>query len=116
MALQRWRNSPVIRRVSLLRWLLPAAIVVVVFIYQLVFAAYVHDIYGHTAHTLLELLFYAGLGPVVAWATLTQIGRWLNEKEEAERAVRAGERQLASIIDASADAILSVDAQGIIRS
>ena len=116
MTLQKWRVTPVSRRVYLLRWLLPAAIVVVVVIYQLVFAAYAHDNFGHTEHTAMELLFYAGLGPVVAWATLTQIGRWLNEKEEAEQAVRAGERQLAGIVDASADAILSIDAQGIIRS
>lgn len=116
MTLQQWRVTPVSRRVYLLRWLLPAAIVVVVVIYQLVFAAYAHDNFGHTEHTAMELLFYAGLGPVVAWATLTQIGRWLNEKEEAEQAVRAGERQLAGIVDASTDAILSVDAQAIIRS
>lgn len=116
MYLQQWRATPVSRRVYLLRWLLPAAIVVVVVIYQLVFAAYAHDNFGHTEHTALELFFYAGLGPAVSWLTLTQIGRWLTEKEEAERAVRAGERQLAGIVDASADAILSIDAQGIIRS
>jgi len=116
MTLQQWRATPVSRRIHLLRWLLPAVIAVVVLVYQLIFAAYAHDNFGHTEHTLLELLFYAGLGPAVSWAVLTQIGRWLNEKEEAERAVRAGEQQLAVIIDASTDAILSVDAQGVIRS
>ncbi|RME63416.1 MAG: PAS domain S-box protein, partial [Caldilineae bacterium] len=99
-----------------LRWALPLAIAAVVLIYQLVFAAYAHDHFGHTAHTLLELVFYGVVGPVVSWATLTQISRWLAEKEQAEQAARAHERLLATIVDASADAILSLDTDGAIRS
>lgn len=116
MTLDWWHDSPVSRRVHMLRWALPVAIAAIVIVYQLIFAAYVHDIYGHAAHTFTEIFFYAGLGPIVSWAVLNQISRWLNEKEAAEQAVHAGERQLASIIDASADAILSLDAQGTIRS
>jgi PAS domain S-box-containing protein len=116
MNLQRWQNSPVTERVRALRWALPLAIVAVVGIYQLIFAAYVHDHFGHSAHTLMEVIFYGLLGPVVSWATLNQIGRWLTEKEEAERAARAHERHLATITNASADAILSLDQNGLIRS
>ncbi len=111
-----WQESPVAQRVGLLRWTLPPAIIVVVVLYQLVIAAWAHDHLGHTAHTLLELSFYGVLGPVVAWITLTWIGIWLREKEVAEQVARAHERHLAGITAASADAILSLDTQGRIRS
>ena len=40
----------------------------------------------------------------------------MGEKEDAERAARSHERYLASVTDASADAILSLDTTGVIRS
>ena len=116
MGLRLWQDGPVSQRVHTLRWALPLVILAVVLLYQLVFAAYVHDYFGHTAHTVVELIFYGVVGPVVSWATLTQISRWLVEKEQAEEAARAHERYLATITDASADAILSLDVEGIIRS
>jgi PAS domain S-box-containing protein len=100
----------------LLRWTLPLAIVVLVFVYQLGFATYIYDTFSHTAHTVVEIAFYSVAGPVVTWLTLSRIGQWLGEKEEAERAASAHERYLASIADASADAILSLDTTGVIRS
>ncbi len=111
-----WQESPVARRVHLLRWALPPVIAVVVLVYQLGIAAWAHDHLGHLAHTLLELAFYGVLGPVVSWVTLSWIGIWLREKEAAEQVARARERHLASITDASAEAILSLAPDGTIRS
>ncbi len=113
---RHWRNAPVARRVWLLRWSLPLAIAALVFVYQLGFATYIHDTFSHTAHTMVEVGFYSVVGPIVTWLTLNRIGQWLGEKEEAERAARSHERYLASITDASADAILSLDTIGVIRS
>jgi PAS domain S-box-containing protein len=104
------------QRVWFLRWSLPLVIAALVFVYQLGFATYIHDAFSHTAHTLVEIGFYSVVGPAVTWLTLNRIGQWLVEKEGAERAARAHERYLASITDASADAILSLDTQGMIRS
>lgn len=112
----QWQDSSVATRVRLLRWVLPAGIVAVVFAYQLLFSTYIHDRVGHNAHTAVEIGFYSIVGPIVAWLTLNQIGRWLVEKEEVERTVRSHERHLASIVDASADAILSLDISGVIRT
>lgn len=116
MKLEQWQSTPVAQRVAVLRWALPLLILIVVIIYQMIFATYMHDHFGHPAHTVVEIIFYGIVGPVVAWLTLTQIGRWLAEKEEVERAVRARERYLASITEASADAILSLGIDGRIRS
>jgi PAS domain S-box-containing protein len=95
---------------------LPLVIAALVFVYQLGFATYIHDEFSHRAHTLVEIGFYSVVGPAVTWLTLNYIGKWLVEKEEAERAAHAHERYLASIADASADAILSLDTTGVIRS
>ncbi len=114
MFFQAWRTAPVDQRVRWLRWLLPVAIAAMVLVYQLGFATYVHDNMGHTAHTMVEIAFYSVAGPAVTWVTLGFIGKWLREKESIERKARAQEQHLASIIAASADAILSVDQDNVI--
>lgn len=116
MILQRWRDIPVVQRVRMLRWGLPLAIVAMVFVYQLGFATYVHNTFDDRAHFMVEIVFYSVAGPVVTWLTLERIGQWLGEKEKIERAARAHERYLATITDASADAILSLDTSATIRS
>jgi PAS domain S-box-containing protein len=112
----RWREMPVQERVAYLRWSLPLAIMAIAVLYQLGFARSVEENFGHDTHYLVEVLFYGLVGPTVTWVTLTWISRWLAEKEEAERRVREQERTLASITTASADAIISLDPAGVIRS
>ncbi len=116
MEMIRWREMPVQERVARLRWSLPLAIMAIAVFYQLGPARWVHDDLGHVAHYGIEIIFYGLVGPAVTWVTLTWINRWLAEKEEAERKVREQERYLASITTASADAIVSLNPQGIIRS
>jgi hypothetical protein len=77
---RHWQGTSLARRVWLLRWTLPLAIVVLVFVYQLGFATYVHNTFSHTAHTVVEIAFYSVAGPVVTWLTLSRIGQWLGEK------------------------------------
>lgn len=111
-----WQEISLLKRIELLRWGLPLAIAAMVVVYQLGVATYVHDRIGHNAHTAVEILFYSLAGPVVTWLTLGRIEQWLREKEAAERIVRSQERYLASITDASADAILSLNQDGVIQS
>ncbi len=103
-------------RVRLLRWAIPLTLVVLVAVYQLGVARWVHDQYSDPAHFGLEILFYATAGPGLAFWVLTLIGRWLADKERAERAARASERRLAAVTAASADAILGLDSAGRIES
>lgn len=103
-------------RIRLLRWAFPFALAVLVALYQLGLARWVHDRYSDPVHFGVEILFYGTGGPVLAFWVLTLIGHWLDEKEHAEKQARASERRLASITAASADAILGLDSAGHIES
>ncbi|RME82381.1 MAG: PAS domain-containing sensor histidine kinase [Caldilineae bacterium] len=116
MPTQLWREAVPARRVHWLRWTLPFLFAAIVVFYQMLFTTYIHNRVGETAHTLVEIGFYSVVGPVFTWLTLGLIGRWLREREALEQTARAQEQHLASIVNASADAILSLDAQGCIRT
>ena len=110
-------TGPALRqRIATLRWVLPLGFSVLATLYQLLWARWVHDTYGDPVHFAVEILFYSTAGPLLAFAALTLISRWLDEKERAEKQARASERRLASITSASADAILSLDPAGRIES
>jgi PAS domain S-box-containing protein len=104
------------QRIAILRWALPLLVATLAVVYQLGPARWVHDTYGHDVHYVVEIMFYATVGPLLAFWTLTRISRWLDEKERAEQQARASERRLASITAASADAILGLDSAGRIES
>lgn len=104
------RSYPTLRqRVALLRWALPLVFVLMAVAYQLGLARWVHDHYTESTHYGIEILFYGTVGPLLAFWVLTLVGRWLDEKENAEKLARAAEQRLAAITTASADAILSLD-------
>jgi PAS domain S-box-containing protein len=104
------------RRIFTLRWAIPLTLAAIAVIYQLGPARLVQDRFGHGVHYAVEIVFYATSGPLLAYWTLTRLGRWVEEKELAEQQARASEQRLASITAASADAILSLDADGLIAS
>ncbi len=104
------------QRVMTLRWVIPLAFLGLVLVYQLGFARWVHDNISDSLHFGIEILFFGTAGPLLAFWALTLVNRWLGEKEEAEHQARANERRLASITDASADAIISLNPQGRIES
>jgi PAS domain S-box-containing protein len=103
-------------RIEFWRWLLPAVMIVIVLLYQLILARWVHDTFSDAAHYGVEILFFGSIGPALTFLTLTQIGRWLAEKDQAIEHARANESWLASITAASADAILGLDPAGHIQS
>jgi PAS domain S-box-containing protein len=114
--MQTWRKMPLADRIRWLQWRLPLALIVIVVLYQLGPARLVQQRFGHLVHYSIEIGFYSLVGPVVTWVTLAWIGRWLAEKEAAEQQARQWERHLASITEASADAIISLDNDWRIRS
>lgn len=109
-------RSTLQHRLSVLRILLPVGFAVIAILYQLLLAQWVLDLFGEEAHFGVEIIFYATVGPLLAFWVLTQIGRWLEEKEHFEHQARMSERRLASITEASVDAILSLDTSGRIAS
>ena len=111
-----WQQLTLVERVRWLRYLLPPVLVIVVAFYQLGVAQWLSDTYGHPVHYGFEIAFYSFAGPLATWLTLAWVERSLREKEALEREVRARTRQLASLTEASADAILSLDKSGCITS
>src|SRR5690606_33203225 len=111
-----WQRLNLLERIRWLRYILPPALVVVVVFYQLGVAQWLSERYGHTVHYAFEIAFYSLTGPVITWLTLAWVERSLREKEALEREVRARTQQLASLTEASADAILSLDNTGRIVS
>ena len=103
-------------RVAHLRRILPLALAVGVVLFQAGPMRWMHDTLGYFLYSNTEILFYASVGPLVTYWALKLVDHWLREKELAEQLANTTERRLASITSASADAILSVDANGVIES
>jgi len=103
-------------RMAAIRWALPLAFAVTAVIYQLGPARWVQHNVSDSFHFGVEILFYSTAAPILTFWALTRVQRWLYENEEADRKLRAGERRIASIMSASADAILGLDVDGRIES
>lgn len=110
-----WQQLSLLERIRRLRYIIPPALVLLVVVYQLGVARPL-SLYSHTLHYAIEIVFYSLAGPVATWLTLIWVEHRLAEKETLEQQVRARERHLASLTDASADAILSLDRAGNIAS
>ncbi len=102
------------QRVALLRWLIPTALIMVTIFYEFGPARWLQDNLHDPID--LEILLYGVLSPLLAFWILTYIGNWLDKTERAEQQARTSDRRLASIMSASADAILVLDAAGRIES
>lgn len=109
-------NTTFRQRISALQWALPVALGLLSVFYQLGPARWVHDLFSHSLHYVVEILFYGLIGPAAVYLAVGQVSRWLEEKEQAEQSARANEQRLASITAASADAILGLDSAGRIES
>lgn len=72
------------RRFHLLQKLIPATLVLLVVIYEIGPARWIHDILGEDQHFVAEILVYATVGPALAFLLLDFVGRWLDERDTAE--------------------------------
>ena len=116
-------------RLVWLRNVLPFALFALVLAYQF-FSSSVLNTFSRELHLLFDLIAYGIIGPVVTWFTLswvitkvTEGERARAEKAQAEReqrraveAAQEQERLLAAVCANSADAIVTMDNTGIIRT
>lgn len=116
-------------RLVWLRYILPFALFAMVLSYQ-VFSSSFLGAFSRELHLLFDLIAYGIIGPVASWFTLSWIitkvtegERVLAEKTQAEReqrraveAAQEQERLLAAVCSNSADAIVTMDNAGIIRT
>jgi PAS domain S-box-containing protein len=116
-------------RIAGVRRVLPFAVFVFVLAYQLFSYFFLRNI-NDLLHFAADLIAYGIIGPVAAWYTLTWLSQQIqarenaladkaraeSEQQRALEAVREQERLLAAICSNSADAIISMDPQGIIRT
>lgn len=88
---------------QLLSWLVPLAMFVLVVGYEVGPSRWIHEGLGYYYHLAAELLFYATLGPALAFAVLKLLQRWLEERDTSDlqarllarsRAEAEGSRQL----------------------
>ncbi len=108
-------NHSLSQRIVTLRWIVPCFIGILTVLYEIGPGRWIHDS-SVAAYFDLDIAFYGLVMPLIAYATLMLLGRWLDEKERAARQARTSEQRLASIITASADAILGLDPDGCIES
>jgi len=104
------------QRVILLSRSFPVVLALLVLFYQLALVRWAHNNFGELAHFSAEILLYALVGPLLIYGTLRVIGRWLGEQDRAVRLENIHEHHLASITSTSVDAILSINADGLIES
>src|SRR5512133_1019552 len=108
-------NPTLRQRIVILRWALPFVIGLLAVLYEVGPGRRIHDD-SVTAYFDLDIAFYGIVIPLLTFATLTLLSHWLDGKERAEKLARTSAQRLASIMTASADAIIGLDSGGDITS
>jgi hypothetical protein len=72
------------RRLGLIKWLIPAGLMLLVIVYELGPARWLNDGLGFSYHLLAEMVLFGTLGPALAFVLLDLLGRWVDEKETAD--------------------------------
>ena len=105
------------RRLDLLRWLVPAALLALVAANELFLARWVHVRWGDAASTTLNVLLYGSVGPLLAYFLLTFVDRWLEEREAGSLKLHAlyhAQAQVRRSHDLTDDAIQTLFATSIV--
>lgn len=72
------------RRLKLLQKLIPAALLLLVIIYEVGPSRWIHDRLSADYHFITEILIYGTIGPLLAFVVLEFLARWLEERETSE--------------------------------
>lgn len=72
------------RWIDVLQWLAPAAMVLMVIVYELGPARWIGLRVSEGYHFLAEILFYGTLGPGLTFVLLLILRRWLEERETSD--------------------------------
>lgn len=73
-----------IRHRKSLRWIVPLLVVIIVAVYELGPAQWLHQELGNSYHFIAELLFYGTIGPLVVFLLLYFLNRWIEERETSD--------------------------------
>ena len=68
----------------MLQWMVPLGLVLLVVIYQLGPARWILETYGLEQHLIVEILFFAVVGPLLAFGLFHFLGRWIEERETSD--------------------------------
>ena len=69
---------------GLLRWIFPVAVFLLILVYELVAARWVHRRIGYPYHVIAEILFFATLGPALAFSFARSFEHWLDERDTSD--------------------------------
>ncbi len=96
------------RRLGLLKWLLPAGLLFIVVAYEIGPAQWIKRNIGDTYDFWSEIVVYGSIGPLLAFALLHFLGRWLEEREtsDLQALVLAQARQQAELGHQLSDDVL----------
>jgi signal transduction histidine kinase len=83
------------KRIRFLRVALPIFVILVVAVYLLGPARWIHDSFGIQYHMFVELIFFGSLGPLVAFLVLDLLARWTEERQTSELQARVLEQARA---------------------
>ncbi len=103
-------------RLAILRWTLPFVLGLLAVLYEIIPGRWIHDDLGAGFYFGLDITFYGVMVPLLTGVVLTLLSRGLERERRAEEKTRVSERRLASIVTASADAIIGLDTAGKIES
>jgi signal transduction histidine kinase len=76
--------SAIRRRLKLLQMLVPAGLLLLVVVYEVGPARWLHDSLSAGSYFIAEILVYGTVGPMLAFVLLEFLGRWLEERETNE--------------------------------
>jgi hypothetical protein len=71
-------------RLGLLKWLIPTGLVLLVIAYEFGLAYRIYDSLGFPFHLLADVLIFGTVGPVLTFAALHFLERWLEERETSD--------------------------------
>ncbi len=105
-------NIPFRRRVNLLNWLLPTALIIPTLLYGLSLALGLQSNTPFTNQNTLVVLIYGLMSPLLVYLVLRQTGLWLDEEERNRSQDDTGIERMVQIATTSSDAILTLDNLG----
>ncbi len=71
-------------RLGLLRWLVPSFLLFLVVVYEMGPSRWIFDRFGFTYHLAAEIMFFAIIGPALAFALLNIAQRWMDERDTSD--------------------------------
>jgi len=110
-----WSNFILRQRLSALRIGLPIGIGMLTGLYEIVMERWAQQAFGSPTYLYLDIVFFCLFLPFVTFVALTVLVQWFSKIESAERQARASEQRLASLMAASADAMIGLNSAGQIE-